>query len=110
MTPIRFYKPQKETYRPGEAQGAKENPVPFPYISYATKWKNAHGRELWSLQDAKAIEKATITCRYDTEIGKQCKVQKLDDRNTKLWEIESIDDIGNRHVWMEITITRPVRT
>lgn len=108
-TPLRFYAPAKNNeYRPGEDQ-TNDDPAPFSYLSYALIWKNAHGRELWSMQDLKNIEKATFKCRYDKNINKQCFVQKLDD-SKKLWEIESIDDINNEHKMMEITVKRAVRS
>lgn len=107
-TPIQFYKPDAQKYVLGEDQ-KEDRFSPFPYLSTALTWKNAHGRELWSIQDLKNIEKATFRCRYDRNITKQCRVKKLDD-DGKLWDIESIDDINNAHRILEITVKRAVRT
>ena len=68
------------------------------------KWVNAHGSEVFVALQQLLREPATITCRYSAKINRTLEVQKGSD--TELYEIISVDDVEERHKWMEIKVQR----
>jgi SPP1 family predicted phage head-tail adaptor len=66
------------------------------------KWDNAHGSEVWAAQSVQAEAPATVTVRYRTGLDTTCAVFKGSDR----YEIISIDDIHDRHVWLELKVRK----
>lgn len=79
------------------------------------KWQNVHGNEAFSDAMATLAEPATLTIRYAAALatyqpneasGVTMLVYKSDD--PRPFEIISIDDVENRHCWMEIHVKRQV--
>lgn len=70
------------------------------------KWVNAHGTDVFTAMQLKLREPATITMRYSPKIRADLIVYKGSD--PKPYEIISIDDVEERHRWMEIRVQRKV--
>ncbi len=77
------------------------------------KWVNAHGAEVFEAMRLDLNEPATLTARYSPLITSQCRILKVSDINSEdkenlYYEIISIDDVENRHEWLEIKVKRKV--
>jgi head-tail adaptor len=70
------------------------------------KWVNVHGTEVYESMSLDLKEPATLTARYSALITPQCRITKVGD--TEPFEIISLDDVGNRHEWLEIKVQRMV--
>ena len=70
------------------------------------KWVNAHGTEVYQSMNLDLREPATLTGRYSSLITPQCRITKVGDPEP--YEIISIDDVENRHQWLEIKVQRMV--
>lgn len=69
------------------------------------KWVNAHGTEVFQTMQLEIKEPATITTRYSPRLlDKRLIVYKGEDQRP--YEIISIDDVEERHVWLEIKVQR----
>lgn len=66
------------------------------------KWTNAHGSEVWAAQSIQAEAPATVLIRYRIGIDTTCAVLKGSDQ----FEIVSIDDIAERHEYLELKVRR----
>jgi SPP1 family predicted phage head-tail adaptor len=66
------------------------------------KWTNAHGNELVSADGINAEAPATVLIRYTSGIDTTCAI----DKGGLLYEILSIDDIQERHEYMELKVKR----
>jgi len=64
------------------------------------KWVNAHGAEVYESMRLDLKEPATLTARYSPLITPQCRVIK----DGETYEIISLDDVENRHEWLEIKV------
>lgn len=71
-----------------------------------TKWVNAHGTEAYEAMRMELKEPATLTMRYSPLIIPQCRITKVGD--TEPFEIISMNDVENRHEWLEIKVQRVV--
>jgi head-tail adaptor len=71
-----------------------------------TKWVNAHGTEAYEAMRMELKEPATLTMRYSPLITPQCRIKKVGD--TEPFEIISMNDVENRHEWLEIKVQRTV--
>lgn len=69
-----------------------------------TKWVNAHGNEVIAAMQLELKELATITMRYSPLVTRSCLVYCGTD--PVAFEIVSIDDVENRHRWLEIKVAR----
>lgn len=69
-----------------------------------SKWENVHGSEVWSAAAINAIQPATVLIRYNSQLDETCLVQK----GSNLYEIVSIDDLRDRHEYMELKVRRAV--
>ena len=78
----------------------------FGQGEYRVKWVNAHGTEVYESMSLDLREPATLTGRYSPLITPQCRITKVGD--PEQYEIISIDDVENRHQWMEIKVQRMV--
>ncbi len=83
--------------------------------TYRVKWVNAHGAEVFEAMRLDLTEPATLTGRYSPLITEQCRLLlasdsgKTETEKAKLYyEIISIDDVENRHEWLEIKVKRQV--
>jgi SPP1 family predicted phage head-tail adaptor len=75
------------------------------HVTIATvwaRWNNLHGSEVWAADATGAIEPATAVIRYRTDVDATCAVEK----DGKLYEIVSIDDIEDRHEYIELKLKR----
>lgn len=70
------------------------------------KWVNAHGSEVFTAMQLELREPATITMRYSPLINEQLLIYKGSDAQP--FEVISIDDVEERHVWLEIKVQRKV--
>jgi SPP1 family predicted phage head-tail adaptor len=65
-----------------------------------------HGKEVWAAQQVNATKAATVTIRYSSypTLDETMRVQI----GTQVYSIVSINDILNRHEWLEIKIKAAV--
>lgn len=69
------------------------------------KWVNAHGTEVFQSMQLEINKPATITTRYSPKLlDETLIVYKGADKHP--YEIISIDDVEERHVWLEIKVQR----
>lgn len=71
-------------------------------INVLAKWTNVHGTEVWAAQMRGAIKPATVLIRYQASLEETWTVLKGSDR----YDIVSIDDIQERHEYMELKVKR----
>ena len=82
----------------------------FSSESYSTlgtvlcRWVNAHGAEVWAAEAVQALQPATLTLRYLSGVDTTCVVEL----NGVRYQVVSVDDIQNRHEWMEVKVQRMV--
>lgn len=68
------------------------------------KWTNIHGAEVWAAESVQASEPATVLMRYHPTIDPAWGVQK-----DGVWfDIVSLDDIQERHEYIELKVKRTV--
>lgn len=67
-------------------------------------WVNVHGNEVFTAMQMQLREPATLTTRYSPLINQKLLIYKGSDPDP--YEVISIDDIGERHVWLEIKVQR----
>lgn len=72
------------------------------------KWVNAYGREVYDAKQAGVEEPATLTLRYTPKISTICKVYR--DNDPTPYEVISLNDVENRHIWLEVKVSRKART
>ena len=72
------------------------------------KWVNAHGREVYDAKQAGVEEPATLTMRYTKKVTPTCLVYHSGD--PRPYEVLSINDVEDRHVWLEVKVQRKVRS
>lgn len=65
------------------------------------RWTGVHGQEAWTAT-LNAQEPATVLIRYNSQVDTTCLVQL----GSKLYEIVSVDDIQQRHEYMELKVKR----
>lgn len=80
-----------------------DNPAPI-----MAKWVNLHGTEVFTAMQLELREPVTLTLRYSPQLTDEKLVVKKDLSDDDGYEIISIDDVENRHVWLEIKIQRKV--
>jgi head-tail adaptor len=68
------------------------------------KWVNVHGTEVFTAMQQQLREPATITMRYSPLVNPKLIIYKGADPDP--FEVISIDDIENRHRWLEIKVQR----
>lgn len=68
------------------------------------KWVNAHGTEVFSAMQLQIREPATLTVRFSPLICPTLLVYKAGD--PRPYEIISVDDVEDRHRWLEIKVQR----
>jgi head-tail adaptor len=73
-------------------------------IKTTCKWVNVHGTEVFTAMQQQLREPATITMRYSPLINQKLIIYKGDDPDP--YEVISIDDIDERHTWLEIKVQR----
>lgn len=84
-------------------------------VSTWAKWSNVHGAEVWAANMAQADAPATLTIRYRASLDNTIAVCKGAQTLTNaamsavvggVWEVVSLDDIQERHEYIEIKIKR----
>ena len=81
--------------------------VPSPGDTIGTvwaKWVNVHGSEAWTAAGQSAIRAATVTIRYLANVDESCLILKGSD----YFEIVSMDDIQERHEYIELKVKKVV--
>lgn len=73
-------------------------------IKTTCKWVNVHGTEVFTAMQQQLREPATITMRYSPLINQKLIIYK--GKDVKPYEVISIDDVEDRHVWLEIKVQR----
>ena len=73
---------------------------------YHCKWVNAYGTEAVTAMQLKIQEPATLTMRYSPLIQPNQLIYKLGDPIP--YEIISINDVEERHTWLEVRVKRRV--
>lgn len=68
------------------------------------KWVNVHGSEVFTAMQQQLREPATITMRYSPLINPKLTIYK--DADTDPYEVISINDVEDRHRWLEIKVQR----
>jgi|GluameStandDraft_1065615.scaffolds.fasta_scaffold28430_2 hypothetical protein len=68
------------------------------------KWVNAHGAEVFSAMQLQLRQPATLTMRYSPRIQPTMLVYK--GRDPVPYEVISVDDVEDRHCWLEVTVQR----
>lgn len=70
------------------------------------KWVNTHGYEVMTAMQLGLKDPATIIMRYSPLINDVLIVYR--DNDPKPYEIVDIDDVEEKHVWLEIKVQRIV--
>ena len=68
------------------------------------KWVNAHGTEVFTAMQLQLRQPATLTMRYSPLIQPTMLVYK--GRDPVPYEVVSVDDVEDRHRWLEVTVQR----
>jgi len=80
--------------------GGEKKPVYTDLATVWAKWVNVHGNEVWAAQASQAIAPATVFIRYRSDVNQTCVVSKAG----KVYEIISIDDVRERHEYLELKV------
>ncbi|NMC84293.1 MAG: phage head closure protein [Anaerolineaceae bacterium] len=81
--------------------GGFKSPTWTPIVCVRAKWINAHGSEVWAADAVQAQQPATVTMRYQAGFDSTCAVTK-DEKRFEV--IGSVDDIENRHEYMQFKV------
>ncbi len=82
--------------------GGFQVPAWQEFAQVKSKWVNVHGSETWAAQTAGALEPATVTIRYRSDLDATCAIRK----GTVRYEIISLDNIQERNEYLEIKVQR----
>lgn len=100
-----FLEIRRETDSDGYPVERKEN-VFGEGTAVFVKWVNAHGAESFTAMQLSLREPATLTMRYSPKITPQLVLYREDDPEP--FEIISMDDVENRHCFLEVKVQRKV--
>jgi len=64
------------------------------------RWRNVYGYEVWKAGMAEARQRSRVLIRYRDDIDLTCAVVK----GSQHYEITSIDDIQDRHEYIELEV------
>lgn len=70
------------------------------------KWVNAYGSEVFTAMQMQVQELATLTMRYSPQIAPDHLIYRVGDPAP--YEIISVNDVEDRHKWLEIKVKRGV--
>jgi SPP1 family predicted phage head-tail adaptor len=82
------------------ASGGFQSPTYSTLATVWAKWVNVHGTEVWASQSVEAVAPATVFIRYRNDVDNTCIVLK----DSKIYEIISIDDVRNMHEYLELKV------
>lgn len=85
-----------------DAGGAQSNTWSTVGTLFA-RWKNAHGPEAVTSDALKAVKRAAVLIRYQSAVTEKSAILKDGER----WFVISIDDIEERHEYMELVVELP---
>lgn len=83
--------------------GGFQKPVWTTIANAWAKWTNVHGRDVQSAE-MQAPQHAYVLTRYVANFDSTCAVQL----GAELYEVVTIDDINEKHEYMEIFVKRMV--
>ena len=81
-------------------KGGFQKPVLTEIGEVWAKWTNVHGQEAWIASSVQASAAATVLIRYTSQVDPTCVVEK----EGQFFEIVSLDDIQNRHEYIELKV------
>lgn len=86
----------------------------YPYNEYQNvfeagkkiycRWKNTHGEEIFKALSAGFEQTAKLLIRYTKLVDISCVICK----NEEIYDVINIDDINNRHAYIELTVKRRI--
>ena len=82
--------------------GGFQKPTWSTLATVWARWTNVHGQEVWTAESVQALQPATVLIRYRTGLDTTCAVLL----GSILYEIVSIDDIQERHEYLELKVKR----
>lgn len=94
-TLVLFQNPS-QTMDAGGAQKPSWQDLESAYV----KWINVHGLEAVTSQALKTVKRATVTRRYHAHVTERTSIIY----NGERWQVISVDDIANRHEYMELIV------
>lgn len=71
------------------------------------KWEWERGTETFENERQRLEERAVITMRYSDKVTPRCMLWK--EKETEPWEVVSVNDIDDRHRWLQLTLKRSVK-
>lgn len=102
-TKVYFMSVSRETDSENVSSEIKEN-IFGENVPLLCKWVNYHGNEIFQALELKLREPATITCRFSPLI--HCRLIVYKENDPAPYDIISVDDVENRHKWLEIKVQR----
>ena len=100
-TPVRFIRID----RTNDADGyPTETEVDVFGQAVMCAWVNVHGSDVFTSMQMQLREPATLTTRYSPLINQKLLIYK--DNDPDPYEVISIDDVDERHTWLEIKVQR----
>lgn len=100
-TPIRFIRIDRTEDSDGYPTETEVDVFGAPVMC---AWVNVHGNEVFTAMQMQLREPATLTTRYSPLINQKMLIYKGDDPDP--YEVISVDDVDERHVWLEIKVQR----
>lgn len=100
-TPVRFIRIDRTNDADGYPTETEVDVFGQPVMC---AWVNVHGNEVFTAMQMQLREPATLTTRYSPLINQKLLIYK--DSDTDPYEVISIDDIDERHAWLEIKVQR----
>ncbi|MHB9031921.1 MAG: phage head closure protein [Anaerolineae bacterium] len=77
-------------------------PEALASVTVWARWINVHGAEAWTAAFAGVLEPATVLIRYVEGLDATWSVVK----GEKTYKIVSVDDISERHEYLELKVKR----
>lgn len=68
------------------------------------RWVDAWGSEVYAARQAGVTEPATLTMRWTPKVTTTCTVYR--GRDPRPYEVLSVNDVEDRHVWLEVKVQR----
>ena len=84
----------------GSDAAGSQRPVYSTVAEVWAKWTNVHGNEVWQSKAAQAVQPATVLIRYRADIDNTWRVLK----GGQAFEVVSLDDIQDRHQYIELKV------
>lgn len=100
-TPVKFIRIDRTNDADGYPTETEVDVFGAPVMS---AWVNVHGNEVFTAMQMQLREPATLTTRYSPLINQKLLIYK--DSDPDPYEVISIDDIEERHTWVEIKVHR----